>query len=81
MAYTTIFKNDTITLVKHVDLEDYWLWDEVRGMNLAMGVKTEQEAFIKALMYYQKRLLLVEKEFELLSNKVNTFVESFGEGN
>lgn len=75
MSHIVIFKNETITLSKHK--EDYWLYDKTRGMNLAMGTKTEQEAFISALTYYQKRLCEVEKMFNSLEDKVNNFVESF----
>lgn len=79
MAHTTIFKNETITLSKHVDKEDYWLYDKTRGMNLAMNAKTEQEAFVLALTYYQKRLKAVEKDFRLLRDRVNTFIEDVSE--
>ncbi len=62
MGYTRVFKNDTITLSKVVGKEEYWLYDTTRGMNLSMRAKTEQAAFIEALMYYQKRLSKVEGE-------------------
>lgn len=72
--YTKIFKNDTISLIQAND--GYWLYDTTRGMNLSMRAKTEQEAFVEALMYYQKRLLKVENEFKELSDKVSIFVGS-----
>lgn len=71
-----IFKNDTITLIK-TEKEGYWLYDTTRGMNLSMRAKTEQESFIEALTYYQKRLSKVEEEFKLLQSKVDNFVGSF----
>lgn len=75
--YITIFKNETITLSKHIDKEDYWLYDKTRGMNLSMRAKTEQEAFVEALTYYQKRLSEVEEEFKFLQSKVDNFIGSF----
>jgi hypothetical protein len=72
--YTIILKTDNITLSKGID--GFWLYDKSRGMNLAMRGKTEQEAFISALNYYQKRLTKVEIEFKNLENKVNNFINS-----
>lgn len=72
--YTIILKTDNITLSKGKD--GFWLYDKSRGMNLAMRGKTEQEAFISALNYYQKRLTKVEIEFKNLENKVNNFINS-----
>ena len=73
-----VFKNDTLSLVKTLK-EGYWLYDSVRGMNIAMSAETEQSAFIEALMYYQKRLSKVELEFKTLDNRVCDFVDSFRE--
>lgn len=77
MLHTTIFKSETITLTKHPDKDDYWLYDKTRGMNLAMNAKTEQEAFILALTYYQKRLKTVETELHSLKDKVDSFINGF----
>jgi len=74
MKNTLIFKNDTLTLTECKD--GFWLYDTTRGMNLAMRAKTEQEAFIKALEYYQKRLTTVETDFKVLDSKVNAFLEN-----
>ena len=74
--YKAIFKNDTITLSKHIDKNDFWLYDYTRGMNLSMKAKTERDAFVEALTYYQKRLLKVETDFKVLNDKVSTFVSS-----
>ena len=72
---TLIFKNDTITLSKCID--GFWLYDYTRGMNLSMRAKTEQDAFIGAITYYQRSLKEVEKEFNSLQSKVDDFVDSF----
>lgn len=75
MKYDVIFKNETITLSKGND--GFWLYDYTRGMNLAMKAKTEQDAFISALMYYQKRLTEVETKHNKLQNRVDNFIEEF----
>lgn len=55
----------------------WWLYDECRGMNLAIRAKTEREAFTKALEYYQQRLNMVLEKHKALSEKVDTFVVQF----
>lgn len=74
-------------VIKHTKLTDtlaiteckdgFWLYDKVRGMNLAMKADTEQAAFTKAIMYYQDRLPRKEKELKELQSKVKTFVNQF----
>lgn len=71
-----VFKNDTLTLVK-TEKEGYWLYDSVRGMNISMRAKTEQDAFVEALMYYQKRMKVIELELSSLKDKVDSFVNLF----
>jgi len=55
----------------------FWLYDETRGMNLAMRAKTERDAFVDALNYYQRRLTEVEQAHRELTRKVDAFVEQF----
>ncbi len=74
----TVFKNETISLVK-TEKQGYWLYDTTRGMNLSMKAKTEQDAFIEALMYYQKRMSVVELELSSLRDKVDKFIDSVRE--
>lgn len=52
----------------------FWLYDETRGMNLAMRAKTSTKAFVEALTYYQARLAKVESDYKSLSAKVDAFV-------
>lgn len=52
----------------------FWLYDETRGMNLAMRAKSEQDAFVEALEYYQERLKEVESNLHSLLTKVDAFV-------
>jgi len=77
--YINVFKNDNMTLSKHKDKEEFWLYDYTRGMNLSMKAKTEQQAFVEALTYYQKRLKEVEQELKTLNNKVDSFIGSVSE--
>ncbi len=57
----------------------FWLYDETRGMNLAMRAKSEQDAFVEALTYYQERLKELETELHSLQTKVNAFVGQFAD--
>lgn len=59
--------------------DGFWLYDKTRGMNLAMRAKTRDEAFTDALEYYQERLKEVERKYNLLKSKVDSFVEEFVE--
>ena len=70
-----IFKNDTIQLSKGAD--GFWLYDYIQQMNLCMRAKTEQEAFIKAIEYYQVRLTAVKSDYKKLHNIASLFVSSF----
>ena len=72
-----VFKAEKMQL--HECVDGFWLYDDTRGMNLAMRAKTEQAAFIEALEYYQERLLFVEKECSDLKTKVDAFVSQFNE--
>lgn len=54
--------------------DGYWLYDDTRGMNLAMQAKTEQAAYVQALEYYQRRLQEVESNYKSLKSKVDHFV-------
>lgn len=57
--------------------DGYWLYDETRGMNLAMREKTAEAAYIQALEYYQERLKEVEEDYKSLKAKVDHFVGQF----
>lgn len=77
MTNTLVFETDTLNMVCCKD--GFWLYDETRGMNLAMKQKSEREAFIEALEYYQERLKEVEGMYKTLDQKVQTFVSQFNE--
>ena len=57
--------------------DGFWLYDESRGMNLAMREKTAEAAYLEALEYYQKRLKEVEEDYKVLKEKVDHFVDQF----
>lgn len=64
--------SDTLRLSNQTD--GFWLWDTTRQMNLAIKVKSEREALVQALHYYQNRLQTVEGEHRALSSKVDSFL-------
>lgn len=74
--YKLLFGNSTIRLTLDTLKNEYWLYDKLIGMNIAMGVKTEQEAFIQTITYYQKRLTEVKEDYKELYSKVESFVIS-----
>lgn len=57
----------------------FWLYDKTRGMNLSMRAKTERDAFVDALHYYQRRLADVEKEHKALQQKIDSFLCQFSD--
>jgi len=59
--------------------DGFWLYDDTRGMNLAMRAKTKDEALVDALNYYQRRLKEVEAEYRILKGRVDSFVSQFNE--
>lgn len=71
----SIFKTDTLSLCECND--GFYLYDYVIGMNISMRAKTEHDAVIEALTYYQKRLQKVNAEYKDLYTKVETFTSQF----
>lgn len=73
--------SETLTLCQYDSPKNgnfgFWLYDETRGMNLAIRAATAQHALVDALNYYQKRLLKVEKEHDEIAKKVDAFVSQF----
>ena len=74
-AIRSIKLTDTLTLSECKD--GFWLYDKVAGMNLGMRCDTEEQAFVDALTYYQKRLTQVKGGLKSLSEKVELFVSQF----
>jgi len=75
MGIKVISSTDLSETLYMLECKDgFWLYDETRGMNLAMRAKTKEEAFVDALEYYQERLKRVEANYKLLKDKVDSFV-------
>ncbi len=55
----------------------FWLYDNIQGMNLAMGELTRENALLHALNYYQNRCIRFENDYKSLQKKVDTFVNQF----
>lgn len=71
--YTVLSKSLSISQCT----DGFWLYDETRGMNLAMREKTAEAAYLQALEYYQERLKEVENNYQNLKEKVDNFVGQF----
>jgi hypothetical protein len=75
------YLTDTLTLSECHPTADhrgpYWLYDKTRGMNLAMGANTREDALVEAIVYYQKRLSQVEADYKSLDEKVQGFLCQF----
>jgi len=69
--------SDTLTISECRD--GYWLYDKTRGMNLSMRAKTEQDAYVDAITYYQKRCAEIEEKKKKLYDSVNNFIESLSD--
>jgi len=70
-----VFKSDTLTLTECTD--GYYLWDKVAGFNIAIHAKSEQQALIDGLDYYQRYHSKLQKEHKELINKVESFLCKF----
>lgn len=68
---------DTLTMSECKD--GYWLYDYTRSMNLSMKVKTEEDAFVEAITYYQKRTKEVEDKLNRFDKSINSFIESISD--
>jgi len=71
-AIRNVFKIDTLSLTECND--GYYLYDKVLGMNIVMRAKTEQDACIEALLFYQKRLAGAKLDYKILNDKVQSFI-------
>ncbi len=64
--------SETISIAECTD--GFWLYDELRGMNLSMKAKSAEAALFEALEYYQKRFQEVQSNYNSLKAKVDHFV-------
>lgn len=67
--------SDSVAITECSD--GWWLYDETRGMNLAIRAKGRDAALIDAITYYQRRLAELETEHRCLSGRVDAFVSLF----
>ena len=74
-AIKHVFKTNKFQLSECSD--GFYLYDYVQGYNIVMRAKTEQEACIEALEWYQKRLNIAKEDYKTLSNKVDSFLKQF----
>jgi len=72
-----VFKLDTLSL--HECSDGYYLYDYVIGMNISMRAKTEQDAYIETLLWYQKKLQDAKSDYKILNDKVQNFISHIGE--
>lgn len=70
-----IFKIESFSLDECND--GYYLYDYVQGFNIVMRAKTEQDAYIEALLHYQKSLSKSKEAYKNLSDKVDNFISQF----
>jgi len=74
-AIRNVFKTDTLTLTECTD--GYYLWDNVASFNIAIHAKSEQQALIDGLNYYQNYHSKLKKEHKDLNDKVQNFLSQF----
>lgn len=70
-----VISTETLALVECTD--GFWLYDTTQGINVAMKAKTERDAWIEAITYYQRRLTREVAEHKALSAKVDSFLIQF----
>ena len=74
-AIRNVFKVDTLCLTECTD--GYYLHDTTVGINIAVHSKSEQEACIEAIRYYQKRFGDLKHDYNVLYDKVENFLSQF----
>ena len=75
-AIRTEYINDKTHLSECHD--GYWLYDENRGMNLAIRAESEKAALIEALEYYQEKAIALEAKNKHLNNSINAALIALG---
>ena len=72
-----IFKTETICLFERIndgEWNGFYLYDKNESMNIGFKCKTEHDAIIEALEYYQEQLAKTRNEYQELKRKVDDFV-------
>jgi hypothetical protein len=70
-----VFNNDTLNVCECND--GYWVYDKIQKYNIVMRAKTEQDAFVEAILHHQKRLKEKTDSLKELESKVYGFVSQF----
>ena len=73
-AIRSVKLTDSLTLSECKD--GFWLYDYTQGYNIAVRAKTEQEAFVQALKFYQKYYFKERDENTFIITKLSEFIES-----
>lgn len=68
---------NTLALSKCTD--GYWLYDQQASINTAMHCKTERDAFISTIEYYQRWVTNLQKTNRVLRKASLDFVENVAE--
>ena len=75
--------SETLTLCEYQSPKNgsfgFWLYDETQGMNLAMRAKSEREAFVEALDFYQTYYKQEKEQHKALKAKVDSFLIQFAD--
>jgi hypothetical protein len=69
----------SITEYKTSGAKGFWLFDRTQGMNLAMQARSERDAFVQALGYYQRQLSIAKGRLQKLDKAVNNFINEIEE--
>lgn len=72
-AIREVFRLDT--LVMHECTDGYYLYDNVAGINISMRAKTERDAFIEAIKYYQSITQKLVDENLSLNSKIDSIID------
>lgn len=73
-AISQIKLTDTLTISECID--GFWLYDLLQSCNISMKAKTERDALVEGLKYYQSRYNKLENEYRVLNNNVQKFISS-----
>lgn len=73
----TTFYGETLSLSDR-ERQGFWLYDTTRKMNLAIRAKSKDEAFVEALLYYQRLVVQLTAGLSSAEEKVQKILEVLG---
>ena len=68
-----VYRGDTF--VMHECSDGYYLYDYVVGVSISMRAKTEQDAYIEAIKYYQKHTQALVDDNLSLNSKLDSIID------